>query len=258
MIILIIIITIIIVYSIFYLIFNEKYNNICMGEPEVYIYDSMIKGPNIMIIGATHGNEPSGYVAIKNLMDLLNNKTIKLKIGKLYLIPVVNYCGLKLNTRNGSSINIMNDINRNYFEDTKYPINKTVLEFATKSDFILDFHEGWGYHTNSNSIGSTITPYNNSMKIAQSMMNNINNDITDPIKKFAIRTNDIELLKDNNYIINTEIKGTLSNYITNINKNNINYILIEITGQSNDISINLRLAQAMIFIDTLLDNYIMK
>ena len=261
MIILIICIIIIcIIYIVLY--FNTyDYNTICMAEPEVFIYDSKIEGPSICIIGATHGNEPSGYVAIKHLMDLYNNKTYTLKKGKLYLIPVVNYCGLKLNIRNGSNMSLWdwdnwlqsnhNDINRNYIENTSNPINKKVLEYATKSDFVLDFHEGWGYHNNSNSIGSTITPSNDeSMKIAQKMMTNINNIITDDTKKFAIRTNDIELLKDNNYIINTEIKGTLSDYIKNTN-----YILIEITGQSNIISMDLRLEQAMVFIDTLLDNY---
>ena len=257
LIILIIVIIIIVIIFLIYIYNNTKYNTICMAEPEVYTYDSMTDGPTICIVGATHGNEPSGYVAIKHLMDLFNTKKYTLTKGKLYLIPVVNYCGLKLNTRNGSNINIMDDINRNYVENTSNPINKKVLEYATKSNFILDFHEGWGYHTTSNSIGSTITPItDNSMKIAQDMMRNINNIINDDTKKFAIRTNDKELLKDNNYIPNTEIKGTLSNYIKSIN--NIDYILIEITGQSNNISMDLRLNQAMIFIDTLLDNYNMK
>jgi predicted deacylase len=238
----------IIIIVCFYIYINR---NICSGAPESFVYDTNIKGSSITIIGTTHGNEQVGYYAIKELINRINSKKIILKKGILYLIPVVNYCGFKMNTRNGL---FFYDINRNYTTTSDNPINKTVLNFANKSDFTLDFHEGWGYHSISDSIGSTITPSktNISNEIAQSMMDNVNLTISNSKKKFIIRTDDAVLLKKSNYKKKTDIDGTLSTYMNSKNKD---YILIEITGQSLIQSMDLRVEQAMIFIKTVLSYY---
>jgi hypothetical protein len=240
------------IVTFFYMYIKYIKRKICSGAPEIFNYCSNVKGPFITIIGTTHGNEQVGYYAIKKLMDRLNSKKIVLKKGKLCLIPVVNYCGFKLNVRNGLSFR---DINRYYTEDTTYPINKCVLNFASKSDFTLDFHEGWGFHTTSTSLGSTITPSNTdvSNEISIKMKDNINNTIKNNMKKFIIRTNNVKLLNDpTNYKDKQNVNGTLSTYMEKINKN---YILIETSGQNLIQPLKIRLDQANIFIETLLSHY---
>jgi len=150
------IITIICISLIIILLIQKINKTICDTPPEIFTYDSKTNGPTILIVGTTHGNEPAGYHTIKSLMDKLNSKDIILLNGKLILVPVVNYCGFKLNRRNRLGYN---DINRLYHDNTTSIINKTIIKEVKKSDFILDFHEGWGFHKlNNDSIGSTITP----------------------------------------------------------------------------------------------------
>ena len=248
--ILVLLIFIIIIIVILFIYITRK---ICIVEPESFIYDSKINGPTITIIGTTHGNEPVGYHAIKELINRLNTKDIILKRGKLILIPIVNYCGFRLNTRNSI---LYPDINRMYTnKNTTSIINKTILKYAEQSNFLLDFHEGWGYHGNSSSIGSTITPSltYDSNQIAVIMKDSVNRTITDNIKKFIIRTDDIQLLKDKqNYMIKTNVKGTLSTYMDNCKKN---YILIEISGQNSIQPLELRMNQGRIFIESVLSYY---
>jgi hypothetical protein len=229
------------------------YKEICDTPPEIFTYDSMIKGPTILMVGVTHGNEPAGYYIIKGLMDKLNNKEIVLKKGKLILIPIVNYCGFKHNTRNRIGFD---DINRDYHDKTKSIINKTVIEQVKKSDCIIDFHEGWGfYKKNNSSIGSTISPSNtfDSINIAIKMKDNINNITDDNNNKFIIRTNNTDLLKNTNeYVSRTEINGSLSHYAELLNKN---YILIETSGQENIQPLDIRVNQGHVFINTLFSYY---
>ena len=245
----IILILIIIIIIIIFIYITRK---ICIVEPESFIYDSKLEGPTITIIGTTHGNEPVGYYAIKELINQLNNKDLILLKGKLILVPIVNYCGFRMNTRDSI---LYHDINRMYKSNTKSIINKTILKYAHQSDFLLDFHEGWGYHGNSSSIGSTISPSctSDSNQLAIIMKDMVNNTITNNIKKFIIRTDNSELLKDSvNYLKKTNTKGTLSTYMNNCKKN---YILIEITGQDSIQPLELRMNQGNIFINSVLSYY---
>ena len=228
---------------------------ICNNELNYYIYDSKLPGPIIMIIGGTHGNEPAGTVAIKKLIENLNANKIKIKRGKLILVPEVNYCGLKLGIR---FILGIGDLNRKYpkkiGDKINSPINKKIIELANNSDFILDFHEGWGWHRkNKTSMGSSITPSvtNNSKQMAEIFLDTINKNIKNDNEKFVILTNDIDLLNLDRYghSESTEIPGSLRYYLNLINKD---YILIETTGQDNIQPIEVRTKQNEIFINKLL------
>ena len=68
---------------------NSIINNICYKEPEYFEYFGKKKGPTILIIGATHGDEPAGYYGIKEYMNKLNKQEISLKKGKIIFIPLV-------------------------------------------------------------------------------------------------------------------------------------------------------------------------
>lgn len=140
-------------------------NKICNSKDslEYYIYDTQNVGKTVVIIGGTHGNEPIGNISIKNLIKKLNDKTIKLNKGKLILIPSVNYCALKLGIR---FIPGIGDMNRKYPKNISYnnigcPITDKVLDLIKDADFILDFHEGWGFHKKDRSMGSNYHTYRN-------------------------------------------------------------------------------------------------
>ena len=246
-----ILVIILIIYT-FY--FNKKVCN----NLDYVIYDSQTSGPTIMIIGGTHGNEPAGTETLKLLIEELNSNKIKLKRGKLILVPQVNYCALKLNIRYILGIG---DLNRKYPIDlntsSDNPINNKIIELAKQADFILDFHEGWGYHKEEkDSIGSTITPNDTkiSYDIATLFLENINKTIYEDIKKFTILTNKEDLLKLDNYSYSesSEIKGSLRYYLNLLNKN---YVLIETTGQNDKQKLNIRINQDRLFINKLLEYY---
>lgn len=248
---------ILLIIIILYITFFTKY--IC-NNLDYYIYDSQKPGPTIMILGGTHGNEPAGSETIKELIQDMNLKKTILNRGKLILIPEVNYCGLRLNIRYIFGIG---DLNRKYpktlDETISSPINNKIIELAKQSDFILDFHEGWGFHRNNkDSIGSTITPNNTpeSLTLATEFLDNINKTIKEDDKKFTILTTNEDLLKLDKYgySSSTEIKGSLRYYLNLLNKN---YILIETTGQDNIQKLELRKQQAKIFINLLLTKYVL-
>ena len=250
------IIILLFILLIIYIIFIS--NKICNSSNSLvyHIIDSKKEGPTVMIIGGTHGNEPAGYLAVKKLLEDVNNKKIEITRGKLILVPEVNYCALRLGIR---YIPFVGDINRKYpvniNKKISSQINNKIVELAKSADFILDFHEGWGFHKlDNNSIGSTITPNDNknSQIIAQIFLEKINKTINNDNKKFSILTSDEDLLKLDGYSRDKEIKGTLRYYLNLINKN---YVLIETTGQSDIQKLDVRLYQARIFIDELLKYY---
>jgi predicted deacylase len=237
-----IIIIIILLVIISIIIINNKkiINEICYKEPEYFIYQGREKGPTILIIGATHGNEPAGYFAIREYINKLNQQEISLKKGKIIFIPSVNYCGLQLNRREHNTIG---DINRLYNDNKNINIiNKLIINFSKVSDFIIDFHEGYDYADKSNeSLGSTITPNNTdkSLKIAEIVINNLNKIITIEYKKFKIN-------------FNKKINGTFREY-AELNK--LNYILVETTGQNDVQPINIRKEQCINIINSVLKYY---
>ena len=237
-------------------------NNLCdsLKSLNPRIYDTKIKGPTILIIGATHGNEPAGYYAINNLINKLDDKTIILKKGKLILIPAVNYCALKLGIR---FIPIIGDLNRKYpivadYNKSDCAITQQIINYSNESDFILDFHEGWGFNrTNKKSMGSTISPTSTkSFDIAKILLHNINLTINDNNKKFVVLA-DKKMLSDNksdnfDYSENIDIKGSFRYYQQLLNKD---YILIETTGQNNIQPLDIRINQNNIFIQKILEYY---
>ena len=232
---LIILILIIIVIIIYY---NRTINNICYKEPEYFVYTGKENGPTVLIIGATHGNEPAGYYGIKEYMNKLNKQEITLKKGKIIFVPVVNYCGLQLNRRNHNTVG---DINRLYVEsENNNIINNLIINFVNTSDFIIDFHEGYSYANKSDeTLGSTITPSETVMseEIANLVVNNLNKIINIEYKKFKINKN-------------KKIKNTLRDYAKKLN-----YILVETTGQNNIQPLNIRVEQCINIINTVIEYF---
>lgn len=243
----IILIIIIIISIITLLYYVNTVNIICNTVPDYYVYSGKLNGPTVLIIGATHGNEPGGYYAIKAFMNKLNNQEIVLTRGKIIFIPVVNYCGLKMNQRTNP---ILGDINRLYNSNNTSinSINDLIIKFSKESNFILDFHEGYNFNKIvKQSIGSTITPLNTELSntIANFAVNNINLTISENYKKF-------------NLIQDVNINGTLYDFISNYNNTNVlkkDYMLVELTGQNDIQPIEIRTSQGINIISSVI-NYL--
>lgn len=237
---LILLIIILIICMISYF-FTENINQI-----DYFIIDSQNPGPTLLLVAGTHGNEPAGTIGLERFMSLGQ----KISKGKIIIVPRVNKLGLNLGVRTGFNGFIPIDFNRSYPSDdndisnkitVQDTINKQIIKLVKQSDFILDFHEGWGYAiVNNNSMGSGLYPSNNesAISIANNMLK-INETILDSNKKFIVN------LKSD------KIKGTLGTYSKN---SNLNYILIETTGQNNIQPLETRVSQVLFFINTTLQN----
>ena len=112
------------------------------------------QGPQILIIGGVHGDEPEGVVVTQELLKRFN-KDFPYKI-KLTLIPILNCDGVLTSQRtNGNKV----DLNRNFptkdwsphFDDPRYhpgsqpgsePENQVLLKWIKLNHpkFILTFH----------------------------------------------------------------------------------------------------------------------
>lgn len=236
------------------------YNDPTCWELEIYHYnagdttltnisnksDYIITEPNILLVAGTHGNEPAGTVAINKFMEnipLLNK-------GSITIIPAVNPCGIKRNTRESPNFGpnkIGGDINRTYPVTSKgKPLSRQaeiVIKYIASANYVVDFHEGYSYHKiHKSSVGSTITPNNfsNMNIIAQNITDKLNETIHENKKKWGVRLN-----------MNCDIKKTLNCYCHNIKKP---YFLVETTGQNDVQPINLRRDQNLTIINTLLQN----
>jgi len=220
-----ILITIIIIY---YFIYNYA------NDIEIVTIDSMKTGPTILLIGGVHGNEPAGSVALYKFISILK-KNNNIQTGKLFIIPCPNKLGLVFNSR--WLLHRLNnrDLNRNFPRNKEEialdPISAKIMEYVLKSDLIIDFHEGWGFHKiNPESMGSGIYPADSKFSIilANELLNYVNQYIQDPIKKFSIVYNkhpDIKSLKN------------FANYLGK------DYILVETSGQDNIQPMDLRVQQ---------------
>ncbi len=258
----IIILLIITLFVMFYLYCGFYFKDICNNLEYFYYGESTPTNKTILILGGIHGNEPAGSKAILQLMNDININKVKINNNRIIFVPYVNYCALRLNKRQVPFIGDLNrkfPITENYNEDDLNPIVKKIIIMMKQSDFIIDFHEGWGfYKEKTGSIGSTITPTNTdiSNQLADLVYDNLNKSITEDYKKFTILVDETynDKIKNNpdKYAKNEDIKYTLR-YYANLTKEN--YILIETSGQNDIQDLDVRTSQARTIIDTVLNFY---
>lgn len=138
---------------------NQIHGVIAKGTAQAtdfYVYDSQVPGPTVAVIGGMHGNETAGYRAGAVVRDYWVKK------GKLLVIPEANRVAIKAKKRTSK----IGDLNRS-FPRTKSgtPTNYLARGVFTvmkqyKPDWLIDMHEGYGYHKlNSSSVGQTVIYY---------------------------------------------------------------------------------------------------
>jgi predicted deacylase len=104
------------------------------------VYQSSIAGKTLVVTGAVHGDEHCGNKAINRLIEAFDNGDIKLKSGKVILVPKCNPMAFEQNTRfidrNLNRYLFPKDNPQNY-EDYIDPILCDILKQA---DILLDLH----------------------------------------------------------------------------------------------------------------------
>lgn len=101
-------------------------------------------GPKLIVFGAVHGNETCGTVAIRQVMQELEQGTLSVERGTLTLVPVVNPLAYQLKRRHGDrnlNRNMRVTTNPQDFEDR---LSNVICPLLEAHDVLLDLHS---FHT---------------------------------------------------------------------------------------------------------------
>src|SRR5436305_1275542 len=159
---------------------------------QLYVQDSGVPGPTIMIEGGAHGNEPAGAAAAELIRHWPITK------GKLVAVPRANVPGLVANKRLIPDLNTnLNNLNRNYpragkTEGPRGDLAAAIWNVALKykPDWLLDLHEGYDFNQlNGNSVGSSVIAFPDAegKAAANLMLAAVNASITNAELKFVRR-----------------------------------------------------------------------
>jgi predicted deacylase len=201
------------------------------------------------MIGGTHGNEPAGTLGLEQLMRQFRTGKTRLESGLIAIVSHPNKLGLACNSRWLLHRLWNRDLNRNYstsdFEHTRDPISRRITNWIKdyRINFILDFHEGWGYSMiQRDSMGSGIFPglLHNSKQIAEDIVVSLNHSISNPAKKFTLQLNKHPTIK------------SLKNHA---NYKKIDYILVETSGQNDIQPKSVRIEQVLHIIHHILQRF---
>ena len=212
-------------------------------SPAVYVHDSNTPGPQVLVVGGTHGNEPAGAVAALAL-----HRNLRIKRGRVIIIPNANKWGLRAKIRylpaELMSFGLLGkiDLNRSYAhrgEESKTDIASRIQTLARDSDWVIDLHEGYDFHQlNPNSMGSGIYPgkTQQSKQMTLPLLDAVNQIITIPEHQFITKD-----WPDEN--------GTLRMFC---DERDIHYTLVETSGQDNIQPLEVRVQQHLAILNELL------
>ncbi|WP_420885507.1 succinylglutamate desuccinylase/aspartoacylase family protein [Candidatus Syntrophocurvum alkaliphilum] len=192
---------------------------------ELYIIDSGVPGPTVLIVGGIHGSEIAGYHAANKVKEYSPNK------GTLLVIPEANKLAIEANRRSAPG---EGDLNRE-FPTTRTGNPSHVLASAIYDvvkdydvDWLMDMHEGFDFHRNpsTNSVGQTVIHYPNSemTPVAERMVSELNTNATRSLERFTLLTYPVQgslarsagqHLGVNSFIFESCMKQDLSTRIDN-------------------------------------------
>jgi predicted deacylase len=132
---------------------NLHFRSIC--------YQGLHKGPNLLVLGAVHGNEICGSLAINRLIGELDAGKLTLDAGQLTLIPITNPLAYQKQQRMGDR-----NLNRNLsptdspldFEDR---IANWLCPILARHEVLLDLHS---FHTGGQAF-AMLGPLDNQGKL---------------------------------------------------------------------------------------------
>ena len=159
---------------------------------EVYVHDSGVAGPTVMIVGGVHGNEPAGALAAEAIRHWPITR------GILVVVPRANVPALAANKRLIPDLDTnLSNLNRNYprvgkDEPPRGELADAIWNLALKykPEWLLDLHEGFDFNQiNDKSVGSSVIASTDekARAAADLMLAAVNNTITDDKLKFSRR-----------------------------------------------------------------------
>ncbi|TFW31849.1 succinylglutamate desuccinylase/aspartoacylase domain-containing protein [Massilia horti] len=103
-------------------------------------YTGLSKGPRVIIMGATHGNEICGTKAIRRVMEELDSGKRRVVAGSVTFVPIVNPLAYAKNTRSGDR-----NLNRDLFpkenpQDFEDHVANWLCPLLAQHDVLLDLH----------------------------------------------------------------------------------------------------------------------
>jgi len=180
-----------------YLMEGTKY------QTPIFHFASASKGPAVLILGGTHGNEPAGFEAAHRLLNHFS--LIKLKKGEIYIIPEANKIA---DLKNKRRIPVpkrrdreRGNLNRCYpgdstglpMEQAAFQITKLIRE--KKVDLLLDLHESPVFHLEwkdkskqYHGLGQTLiyTPNEEATWFGMVVLDSLNSSIPPGVKQFSL------------------------------------------------------------------------
>ncbi len=124
------------------------------NQTPLYRFHGEQEGPTVLIIGGTHGNEPAGFEAGYDLLEMFLKKP-PLK-GTVFLVPEANTIAAQIKSRRIKTPrgvdHEMGNLNRCYpgnshglpMEQLAYQITKLIREFNISA--VIDLHESPVFH----------------------------------------------------------------------------------------------------------------
>lgn len=105
---------------------------------------ALTPGPALIVLGAVHGNETCGAHAIARVIDALHQGRIRLRRGRLTLLPVANPLAFAQGTREGER-----NLNRRFVpraqpQDYEDRLTRQLAPLLAAHDALLDLHS---FHT---------------------------------------------------------------------------------------------------------------
>ena len=107
---------------------------------EKFEFEGEESGVNLLVLGAVHGNEVAGKIALERLIKEINEKRIVIKKGKLTVVPV---CNVEANRRDVRQVDEnLNRVMKKWENPTTYEkkIANKLCELIEDCDIMLDLH----------------------------------------------------------------------------------------------------------------------
>ena len=167
-------------------------------QTPIYIQDSGVDGPTVIVTGGIHGNEPAGSRAAQQI------KHWPIRKGKLIVIPKVNVAALAADKRyTPGAEDSLRDLNRNFpfpdiHDSPKGEIATALWNYLLDQDpdWLFDLHEGYHFNIShqpppgkDKSVGSTIIcdRQKQSGVMTERMLASANDLVTRPDRKFLLK-----------------------------------------------------------------------
>ena len=152
----------------------------------LYVINSGVPGPVVMIVGGVHGNETAGYKAA----DQVRNYSIKK--GILLVLPQANKRAVAAHTRSIGGADLNRDFPTSASDSSDSTLAREIFKIVKSYDvdWLMDMHEGANYQriTSSTSVGESLIYYPDTQTktIATSIVNTLNKGISTSYKDFTL------------------------------------------------------------------------